>query len=112
MINKEKSMRLQVTVSKEQGQWITNNAVKLGMTISQFIKWLLNKNLGNALSNYSKLDRARIEMIAGKPIPQTLEEQQKEQEETKLTHDKINEIMNFIVDKPIPKIETEDDLPF
>lgn len=58
MAVKETNERMMVTFSKKQAQWIRDNAKRLGMTTSRFIKFLIDKNIGKfmAMLPSEKLD--------------------------------------------------------
>lgn len=40
--------RLTITLTKKQVKWLNDNAKKLGITTSKFIKFLIDKNLASA----------------------------------------------------------------
>lgn len=50
MAVKKGNVRLSVTFSKQQAEWIKKNSKKLGMTTSRFIKFLMDKNIGKFIS--------------------------------------------------------------
>ena len=50
MAVKKTNERLYVTFSKAQAKWIRENAKKLGMTTSRFIKFLIDKNIAKFMS--------------------------------------------------------------
>lgn len=46
---KKGNIRVSVTFSETQAKWIRDNAKKLGMSTSRFIKFLIDKNMGKFL---------------------------------------------------------------
>lgn len=38
---------LKITLSKKQVKWLRDNAKKFHMTVSKFVKWLIDKNTAN-----------------------------------------------------------------
>lgn len=94
-INKDKSERLQLTVSKKQADWIHDKAKRLGMSTSSFVKWLINKNLGNALGKLNQIDQRRLSLIADDPIPQSDEEIEIENEEKEYTEEEMQDLIRI-----------------
>ena len=50
MAVKKGNTRIQVTMSEKQANWIRDNAKKLGMNPSRFIKFLIDKNIGKFMN--------------------------------------------------------------
>ena len=50
MAVKKGNVRLSVTFSEQQAKWVQNNAKKLGMTTSRFIKFLMDKNIAKFMN--------------------------------------------------------------
>lgn len=50
MAVKDGNTRIQVTMSQKQAKWIRDNAKKLGMNPSKFVKFLIDKNIGKFMS--------------------------------------------------------------
>ena len=67
MAVKNTNERLYVTFSKAQAKWIRENAKKLDMTTSKFIKFLIDKNIGKFMSLLPREKLDEIIRIAHTP---------------------------------------------
>lgn len=45
MVNKEKTHRMMIQISKRQYEWLLKKSNELEISISQLIRWLLNKKI-------------------------------------------------------------------
>lgn len=63
MISKD-SERLQLTFSKKQANWLKETAKKLNMSTSQFVKWLIDKNIGHLVNRLPREDLEYLIKIA------------------------------------------------
>lgn len=63
MISKD-SERLQLTFSKKQAKWLKDQAKRLNMTTSKFVKWLIDKNIGHLVNRLPQEDLDYLIKIA------------------------------------------------
>ena len=63
MIGKD-SKRLYITLSKKQANWLEDNAKRLNMTTSKFVKWLIDKNIGHLINKLPNEDLEYLIRIA------------------------------------------------
>lgn len=47
---KESNERITITLTKRQVEWIREQAKKMDISPSKFIKWLMDKNIGHLLN--------------------------------------------------------------
>lgn len=53
---KEGNERIYLTFSKKQAKWLRETSKKLGMTTSNFVKWLIDKNIGHLINRLPNED--------------------------------------------------------
>ena len=63
MVNSN-NVRMTFTFSKKQAEWIRRCAKKCNLQPSQFIKWLIDKNIGRFFARMSWKDRDIIETLS------------------------------------------------
>lgn len=63
MIGKD-SKRLYLTFSKRQADWLIDNAKRLNMTTSKFVKWLIDKNIGHLINQLTDKELKELIRIA------------------------------------------------
>lgn len=56
MINKNKTHRLMIQVTNKQYNWLLNKAKQLDISISQLVRWLLNKKIRD-INDINQLDK-------------------------------------------------------
>lgn len=63
MINKNKTHRLMIQVTINQYNWLSKKAESLDISISQLVRWLLNKKIKdvNDITNLNKKPKDTIE---------------------------------------------------
>ena len=72
---KKGNERLTITLTKKQVKWLRQNAKRLNMPVSQFIKWMLDRNLATLLRNqYDDYELKEIIRIASTPWITTFNE--------------------------------------
>lgn len=64
MAIKKTNERIWITLTKRQVEFIRENAKKLDMTPSRFVKWLLDKNIGHIVNRLPERDLERLIKIA------------------------------------------------
>ena len=64
---KDTNERLTITLSKAQVKWLKTNAKKLKMNTSNFVKFLIDKNIGHLLFKLPKEHQKLIFEIAKIP---------------------------------------------
>ena len=64
---KNDNVRLQITFSKKQAQWLEKTSKKLGIEKSKLVRWLISKNIGNLLSTFETKDLQDLIKIAKTP---------------------------------------------
>lgn len=58
------SERVQLTLSKKQAKWLKDNAKRLNITVSDFVKWLLDKNIGHLINRLPREDLEYLIKVA------------------------------------------------
>ena len=58
---KEENERLTITLSKKQVKWLNDNAKKLGITTSKFVKFLIDKNIASLARRI--MNEEQLEML-------------------------------------------------
>ena len=56
MVNKNKTHRLMIQVTTKQYNWLLNKATQLDISISQLVRWLLNKKIRD-INDINQLDK-------------------------------------------------------
>lgn len=64
---KNTNIRRMITLSKKQDKWLSTNAKKLNMSYSNFIKFLIDKNISHLISKLPKKELDEIIKIAKTP---------------------------------------------
>lgn len=64
---KKDNTRIIITFSKAQANWLKTGAKKLNISVSKFVKWLIDKNISRILSNMNEKDYKEIIKIAKMP---------------------------------------------
>ena len=64
---KDTNTRVMITLSKSQANWLKTNSKKLKMSISNFVKFLIDKNIGHLLFKLPKQHQKLIFEIAKIP---------------------------------------------
>ena len=58
---KSENERLTITLSKKQVKWLNENAKKLGITTSKFVKFLIDKNVASLARRM--MDEEQLDML-------------------------------------------------
>lgn len=61
---KEKNERITITLTKKQVAWIREQAKRMDITPSKFIKWLMDKNIGHLINRLPERDLDELIRIA------------------------------------------------
>jgi len=61
---KDSNERITITLTKKQISWVRAQAKRLDMRPSQFIKWLMDKNIANLISRLPSNDLEYLIKIA------------------------------------------------
>lgn len=61
---KQTNTRIMITFSKAQANWLKTQSKKLNMTISNFVKFLIDKNIGHLIFKLPKEKQQLIFKIA------------------------------------------------
>lgn len=64
MAVKSTNERIWITLSKKQVEFIRENAKRLDMTPSRFVKWLLDKNIAHIINRLPERDIEELIKIA------------------------------------------------
>lgn len=64
---KNTNKRIMITFSKSQAHWLENTSKKLKMTISKFVKFLIDKNISHLISKLPKEELDQLIKIAKTP---------------------------------------------
>lgn len=61
---KDSNERITITLTKKQINWVREQAKRLDMRPSQFIKWLMDKNIANLINRLPNEDLEYLIKIA------------------------------------------------
>lgn len=61
---KDSNERITITLTKKQISWVREQAKRLDMRPSQFIKWLMDKNIANLINRLPNEDLEYLIKIA------------------------------------------------
>lgn len=64
---KDTNERIRITLSKQQVKWLRTNAKKLGMSLSKFVKFLIDKNIAKIANQMTQEELEYIIKIARTP---------------------------------------------
>lgn len=62
MVNKDKTHRMMIQISKRQYEWLLKKSNELEISISQLIRWLLNKKIKD-INDIKKIESKPKEAI-------------------------------------------------
>ena len=61
---KDSNERIILTLTKKQVSWLKEQSKKLDMTTSQFVKWLIDKNIGKLISRLPERELQELIKLA------------------------------------------------
>lgn len=61
---KDTNERITITLTKKQVDWIRTQSKRLDMRPSSFVKWMLDKNIGNLINRLPERDIERLIKLA------------------------------------------------
>lgn len=61
---KSTNERVQITLSKQQAKWLRTNAKKLHMSVSKFVKFLMDKNIAKFANMLTPKELEDLQRIA------------------------------------------------
>lgn len=65
---KNDNTRVIITLSKKQAKWLKDGAKKLHISVSKFVKWLIDKNIARIINDYlSEEDYKTLVKVAKMP---------------------------------------------